>query len=90
MLELEWSESELVEHVLLDAWMKELGIEENMMDQLVELDFDKEMEYLEVLLANSGISEENSMSNQGGALPDAVDDKMVEGPEYNDCLGSIL
>ena len=37
VVEMEWSETELVEHVLLDRWMKELGIEDNMEDHLLTL-----------------------------------------------------
>ena len=83
MEEMEWSEAELVEHELLDAWIEELGIVENMMDKLVELDFNTEMRYLEGVLAKSELSDEMIMINQGWVLPDAVDDKMVEGPEYH-------
>ena len=72
-MEMEWSEAELVEHELLDAWIVELGIVENMMDKLMELDFNTEMRYLVGVLAKSElISDEMSMISQGWALPDRV------------------
>ena len=92
VVEMEWSETELVEHVLLDRWMKELGIEDNMEDQLLGVDFDKEMRYLEGVLANNEArdsfknDDKNITSNQDWVMPDTGGDQLVEGPEDHDQL----
>ena len=89
---MEWSETELVEHVLLDRWMKELGIEDNMEDHLLGVDFDKEMRYLEGVLANNEArdsfknDDKNITSNQDWVMPDTGGDQLVEGPEDHDQL----
>ena len=88
-VEMEWNEVELEEHMFMENWMKELGIEENNRETVVMVDFDWEMQYLDRVLAYRESANDEKMVSENDkdmVVPDADDYWMVEGPENENQL----
>ena len=88
-VEMDWNEVELEEHMFMENWMKELGIEENNRETVMMVDFDWEMQYLDRVLAYRESANDEKMVSENDkdmVVPDADDYWMVEGPENENQL----